>query len=403
MKIVVSTIGRAHSFDLAAELQKAGHLTAIYTGYPMFKLRDSGVEASRIRTIPWLMTPYMALMRSRWFRDSSLEREALWQVKNFQDRVVARQLPNCDLVCAMSSMGLRTGRAAQRRGISYACERNSTHIQFQDRIQRDEHERFGFPYRGIDPRIIDIELQEYECADGIIVPSHFAARSLIESGVPEAKAIAVPMVGANLEMFRPGVSSREEFRVLFVGVLGLRKGLPYLLDAFRLAALPRARLVLVGNDQPETEALMRRYPVTRVDRLGHLPIAAVAREMARAHVFVLPSIEEGLAQVQAQAMASGCPVIATPNAGAEDLFDDGVEGFIVPMRDSAAIAARLVELHDDSLRREQMAQASVDRIRRLGGRRTYGELAARAFSDLIGQSKRNSVVADLRNTAIGLS
>ena len=56
--------------------------------------------------------------------------------------------------------------------------------------------------------------------------------------------------------------------------------------------------------------------------------------MSRSHVMVLPSIEEGLALVQAQALACGCPVIGTRHTGAEDLFSDGNEGFIVPIRNS---------------------------------------------------------------------
>ncbi len=72
-----------------------------------------------------------------------------------------------------------------------------------------------------------------------------------------------------------------------------------------------------------------------------MPQGEVAELMSRSHVLVLPSVEEGMALVMAQAMACGCPVIATEATGAEDLFTDGVEGFIVPDRDAAALALRM--------------------------------------------------------------
>jgi glycosyltransferase involved in cell wall biosynthesis len=89
-------------------------------------------------------------------------------------------------------------------------------------------------------------------------------------------------------------------------------------------------------------------------------------------VLVLPSIEEGLALVQAQAMACECPVIATDATGAEDLFTDGVEGFIVADRDVDALASRMQQLADDSFLRAQMAAAARLRVDSMGGWDEYG-------------------------------
>jgi starch synthase len=91
---------------------------------------------------------------------------------------------------------------------------------------------------------------------------------------------------------------------------------------------------------------------------------------------VLPSIEEGLALVQAQAMACGVPVIATENTGAADLFTDGMEGFIVPIRDAGAIREKLLTLYENPTMREQMGEAALARVRKIGGWNDYGERAA---------------------------
>lgn len=63
--------------------------------------------------------------------------------------------------------------------------------------------------------------------------------------------------------------------------------------------------------------------------------------MGSCDVLVLPSIVEGRALVQQEAMACGLPVIATPNAGVEDLIEDGTAGFLVPIRTPEAIAEKL--------------------------------------------------------------
>ena len=72
-------------------------------------------------------------------------------------------------------------------------------------------------------------------------------------------------------------------------------------------------------------------------------------------------------------MACGIPVIATTNAGAEDLFSDGVEGFIVPIRSPEAIREKLEWMIANPTLRQQMAEAALDRVKRLGGWNQYGE------------------------------
>ena len=97
---------------------------------------------------------------------------------------------------------------------------------------------------------------------------------------------------------------------------------------------------------------------------------------------VLASVEEGLAQVQAQAMACGVPVIATTNTGAEDLFADGVEGFIVPIRSPEAIREKIEWMMDNPALRDQMANAALERVKNLGGWNQYGERVELVYREL---------------------
>jgi glycosyltransferase involved in cell wall biosynthesis len=86
----------------------------------------------------------------------------------------------------------------------------------------------------------------------------------------------------------------------------------------------------------------------------------------------LPSIEEGLALVQGQALASGCPVIASTNTGGSDLFTDGVEGFEVPIRSAEAITDKLVQLAVQPELQQQMRAAALERVKSIGGWDDYG-------------------------------
>jgi glycosyltransferase involved in cell wall biosynthesis len=96
--------------------------------------------------------------------------------------------------------------------------------------------------------------------------------------------------------------------------------------------------------------------------------------MSSSHVLVLPSVEEGFGLVMAQAMACGCPVIASSATGAEHLFSDNEAGFIVAPRDTDALADRLQQLADDTALRQRMSAAALECVRHLGGWDNYGDL-----------------------------
>jgi starch synthase len=106
---------------------------------------------------------------------------------------------------------------------------------------------------------------------------------------------------------------------------------------------------------------------------GSIPRAELYAYYNQGLVFVLPSIEEGLALVQAQAMACGLPIIATTNTGAEDLFADGIEGFIVPVRAPEAIREKVLHLYKNPELRRGMGDASLRRVQSIGGWDSYGD------------------------------
>ncbi|MFZ0658365.1 MAG: glycosyltransferase family 4 protein, partial [Candidatus Binataceae bacterium] len=258
-----------------------------------------------------------------------------------------------------------------------------SHIRFQNEILREEYARFDIPFAGTNARILERELAEYEFCDLISVPSTFSLRSFIEQGVPREKLRLNPY-GVDLAMFRPTPKRDSVFRVLFVGSISIRKGVGYLLEAVRRASISELDLVLIGHMDAEVKKTIDSSGVAP-RHVGILPRARLAEQYSQASVLVLPSIEDGFGLVMAQAMACGVPVIATTNTGAEDLFTDGSEGFIVPIRDPDAIGAKLVYLYEHPEARDAMGAAALARVRAIGGWNSYGEKMAAMYQSALAE------------------
>jgi glycosyltransferase involved in cell wall biosynthesis len=383
MRVVLSTLGKFHTFDLARELHRRHMLTCVFTGYPHFKLRNEGLPRSLMKTWPWLHAPYMAFP----WRDRlapALDRHWVHAHRVTFDEHVAAHLPPCDVFVGLSSGAVKSGRVARSRGARHVCDRGSSHILIQEQLLREEHERWGIRHEAMDPRTVEREQAEYQCADLITVPSTFNLRTFVQAGVPAHKVKVVPY-GVNLDLFHAVAEpDPARFDLLFVGAMGWRKGVADLLQAFAQLKHARKSLTFAGMPSADFMAQMKRRDLWQGDIrvLGHVPQPQLKALMSVSHALVLPSIEEGLALVQAQAMACGCPVIGSHNSGAEDLFDDGQEGYIVPIRRPDLIAERLGAWAEDPALRLRMSQAGVQRVRQMGGWSAYGDAVTQAYANL---------------------
>ncbi|CAK0741885.1 Chitooligosaccharide deacetylase (modular protein) [uncultured Gammaproteobacteria bacterium] len=193
-----------------------------------------------------------------------------------------------------------------------------------------------------------------ELADLIICPSVFVRDSLLPAD--RERAVVIPF-GAD-PVAAPPERVRDKtglIKVLFAGNVNPRKGIQFLLEAWRtLAPDPtRAELVVCGRQFQETAELVRKAP-PGVSFSGFQ--GDMAPYFATADLFVLPSLMEGSAKAVYEAMAYGVPVVVTPNAGS--VVTDGVEGLVVPPADVPALAAALARLIDDAELRHAMAAAA---------------------------------------------
>ena len=384
MRVALSTPGKFHTFDLARELYAHGALAAVFTGYPRFKLNNEGLPQELIDTFPWVQVPYMVFPWKHLLPKSIIQQWELLTAVPF-DNWVAHKLPACDIYVGLSGSSLAAGKQAHRLGAAYICDRGSAHIRVQDALLREEHEKWGMQFSGIDPRTIAREESEYAEADLITVPSIFAYRSFIKQGIAAKKLRLLPY-GVNVSRFQLVAKPVEDrFDILYVGAMSLQKGIQYLVQAYENLSHPNKSLTFVGAPSQELMALLqaRNLWPSDIKVLGHMPQIELKNIMSRSHVLVLPSIQDGFGMVMAQAMACGCPVIATSNTGGEDLFTDGDEGFIVPIRDVDALTECLQQLADYPDQRATMGQRALARVQSFGGWNQYGEKAMAIYAEVL--------------------
>ena len=373
-------------FDHGRELSRRGWDVSLYTATPR-RMIGPGV-ARRVHVKLGWATASQGLRRlarfglyvpGPWFW--AMERRARAELAEW----ASRRLDGIALLDALSTWGAELGRAVQQAGGRHVCNRGSSHILFQRDLLVDEFARWGCPRPdGFPDWLVERELAEYASADAIAVPSSFVRESFEARGVPATKLHLAPY-GVDLSRFSPRPRADDRFRVLFVGSASVRKGIGYLLEAARPLALKgQAEIWLVGAVSTEARALVARH-ADIVTLKGFVAPGELAATYAQGSVLVLPSIEEGLARVQVQAMACGLPVIATPNTGAADVLTDGREGFIVPIRDSRAIRDRLEWMLAHPAERRAMGEAARQRAEARSGWSAYGDAVDGLYRRLLGR------------------
>ncbi len=371
MDIVQAAFGTFHHFDLARELRAHGYLKRIYSTYPWKRLKREGIPRNEVSVFPWLHMVQLGLGRFVPV-PRAINHSMSYAIATTFDRWIAATIPECHAFVGLSGAGLKSGQLVQRRGGRYVCDRGSSHMRYQNIVMNEEYARWGFPFQTSDPRIIDREEAEYAAADAITIASEFSRRSFLEMGVPAEKIYKIAY-GVGLDRFRPASApEKNAFNILFAGTVSLRKGVPYLVEAFQQFRHPAKKLLLVGPVEPAAKEVLDRLDLTGVEIPGRMPQPQLAEYMQKSHVLVLPSIEDGFGLVMAQAMACGCPVISSENTGGPDLITEGIDGFVVPIRSAAAIAERFQQMADDPALQERMRAAALVKVKSFGGWHEYG-------------------------------
>lgn len=345
-RILLAMLPRWFSARLLRQLQRRTH---------------AGLAVEGIAIHPMAELAYLLTAKSRWLR-SWAGRVLQWRNDHF-DAIVARTvLRTCpSIVMAYDSCAMKTFEAAARVGTLRVLDQVVGHVSAGVSILSEErllHPDFADSIPdAIDEWAIRRCSAEALAADRVLAASEYVRDTLVANGVASER-VAICPYGVDVERFRPAAARTDgrPFRILFVGQLSQRKGIKYLLDAFKALHLDEAELILMGSLVGSGQWL-KSYEGS-FTHISHVPYQELPQYYQSADIFVYPSLHEGSALAIYEALASGLPVIATYNSGS--VVRDGVEGFVVPIRDIEALKEKILLLYrDESLRQAMSVQARL--------------------------------------------
>lgn len=365
VQVLVAQIGARRHYAVPVALFRAGQLAALHTDWcanrgllrTVTRLSSAAGTNGRLRRLGSRMVPEIPAelihshLRFAWgmhrLRRTGISTDAYYTAANaaFGEEIVKQGFGEADAVYTFNAAGLEILEAARERGLATFVDQTMAPWQIIENLLKEERQRWpdwSLPTSegmSVGP-LAEREAREWELADRIICGSQYVADSVSEAGGPfsPCRVVHYGYDHSNVEV-APRDNRRGPLRVLFVGTVDLRKGVPYLLEAANEIDRNAAEFRMVGPIGV-TEAAVRRLQ-ERIDVIGPVARSEVHEHYAWADVFVLPTLAEGSANVCFEAMAHGLPVVTTPNAGS--VVRDGVEGWIVPIRSSAALAESLHE------------------------------------------------------------
>jgi len=312
------------------------------------KRRDWQIDASYIISKPWIEYKRIFLLKTGWYKKLGQTSDQLntKMYDDFDKIAATAEWGNVDAVYAYEDCALQSFIRAKKEGIYCLYDLPIVHYKTAKEILGREVELFP-EFRPCLATVnepqwkIEKKLKELALADLIFVPSNFVKQSITAIGIPDEK-ISINAFGAPVEYFKPLPKKDTLFRAIFVGGIGPRKGVHYLIQAWKELNLQDAELLLVGVDlfpQGWLSAHIGDTPSIRF--VPSVPHHQLNEYYSSADVFVFPSLAEGLALVQLEALSCGLPVITTPNAGADTIIQDGYNGFMLPIRDIEALKNKI--------------------------------------------------------------
>jgi len=380
-RVLLAHPGTQHSYQTALALQNAGLLGCYFTGFyykPQSTLarglralcngRSAWLERELLRRCQPGLAPENVRMLPLWellyvgashvqalqrFSGALLE----WRNERF-DWWVAQQLVRqgpAAVIC-YDTCARRAFEKAKPLGIRCVLDQSIAHIRASLPLLREETQLHpdladSLPAR-VPEELVERCTQEALLADCILAASDYVRQSLLTIGV-EASRIALVPYGVDVERFKPAPrQEHNKFRVLFVGHLSQRKGIKYLLEAVRGLRCRNLELLLLGPLMGSGKGLAPyAHLLTWIPPLPH---AEIPQWFQQADLFVYPSLHEGSALSIYEALASGLPVITTPHSGS--VVRDGVEGYIVPIRDVEALQEKIQLLYENAELRQEMSR-----------------------------------------------
>ena len=363
----VFQIGAREHYAVPRALELAGRLGGVVTDFWVppggwwsrwgsQRMRDrfhGELGGARVESFNWRMGVFEGMLRMRRVRGMAAP---MARNERFQELALERlrRLPaGADVTVFSYSYAAREiFRYARTRGWRTVLGQIDPGPE-EERIVGEEHERegarFGARWTPAPGRYWELWREEVTLADRVLVNSEWSRECLKREGIAGEKMVVVPLVfsgggtGATLvdgdgePLSAEGGEERRPFRVLFLGQINLRKGVARLLEAMRLLRGEAIELVLAG---PAGIDPLSWADLPSVRWVGPIPRSEVAGYYRGADLFILPTLSDGYALTQLEAMAHGLPVLASRCCGAA--VRPGENGFVIEDLSAAGIAEAIL-------------------------------------------------------------
>lgn len=242
-----------------------------------------------------------------------------------------RSFKDQDIAYIWNFTSIETYRAIKSAGHIILTENVNTHQATSKEILDAEYRRLGLmPEHGIDEKSIATESAKLELVDYVFSPSSEVTKSLLRADIPSEKIIQSSYGLSQNDILLPqDVASRArrtDLTAIFVGRIGIRKGVHLLLEYWAKAGV-KGKLKLVGRIEPSARHLVEPY-LSRHD-VELVPFTNDLKSVyLNADIFLFPSLEEGSPLVTYLALGSGLPSIVSPMGG-DGIINHGYEGLVV--------------------------------------------------------------------------
>jgi glycosyltransferase involved in cell wall biosynthesis len=381
MVISVAVRQKFHGFDLADQLSYYGVLGKLYTsfyGRIFGKSNSFGYNIGREHISANLISAAITY----GFRNNFA-----YSLDDFFGKWVSSQLGNEDIIVTWGIQALPIIKRAKELGIKVIVERGSAHVIEQRDIIFQEFDLFGIKdnktRNSFSVKRVDREEIEYELADYISIPSLYVFNSFKKNKIPDSKLFLNPY-GVDLSQFKRSPVKHDTFRIINVGRQSIRKGTHYLLRAFKELDLPNSELWLVGEIESDLIPFIKMYKNDNVKFYPSQQKNDLNNFYNMCDVFVICSIQEGMAMVQLQAMACGLPLICTTNTGGQDLIGlDEKAGYVLEIRNINQLKSKIELLYADKELRISMGLEACSRISDKYTWKNYGLRSIQFYNSII--------------------
>ena len=339
-QFVVATPQRSVCDDNARVLEQAGLLRFLALGT---RRGTVGVPADRTRLNSWIgLSTYVAARTFGTFRAESFR----FRLLPWFDRWVLKLMQPGDHIISSYGYTNECFNFVRKNGGKTFVDAGNSHIENFWEILMEEQRRWKSPFRPVSPFWYERARAMLAEVDYVLSPSSYVTRSFLERGFNPGQ-ILKNVYPVDLTRFQPRTTPRKSrpLTIVNTGSLSLRKGTPYLLEAFRIVRQkhPSAKLLLTHDIREDALPVLHKFKDLPIEWAPGLPHAQLVERLHSADVFVLPSLEEGLARSALEAMACGLQVVLTPHTGANDFVIPGVNGEIVPIRNAQATADAILK------------------------------------------------------------